>query len=450
MTYKDELKKTAEERSATQKEVEANFTEWLQTSLSDLWKARGEKLTGWPAEDKLDVFRQYYAASARRGGSGGGSGETWVGMVVGSLGLSDNMRRQRTLAVEAAEVNLNNALKFGIVNNEKNIGIGRVYFDNGNWVAVDASDSKLHVEAGTQENPPNWVIPINNGVAYVCLLKPDRRPKVAYLWKARWVVLVNTVEKFMKEGPRKEPLILECSFDAAQVKLVMNVPISFRAEEATAWGSEDQIILEARNIDPNYGLDWVPENNLTKANAMFQPDQFIAQFMPVCALEDYMDYHDKYEGKITLRNGGEIGPIFAVMGEVDYINSDGKPDEYAEGGFRHPIVLTNQNLRREDPSNSGVWVNLNASHVKDHNAHQVKKEDGWYDYQQGSRVWCVVQTRTWISQTGDVGYNMDGLNVYALPLRSIVSPRPSADTNDVAQFDDFGTEPEKDKWAGLP
>mgnify|MGYP003114317650 FL=1 len=449
MTYKEELKKTAEERAVTQKEVEANFTEWLQTQLGDLWKARGETLKGWPADDKLDVFRQYYSASARRGTSSGGSGETWVGMVVGYLGQSDNMRQQREKAVEASEVNLGNALKYGIVHNENNIAIGRVYYDNGNWVAVDGNDSRLHVEAGSQESPPNWAIPINSGVSYVCLLKQDRRPKVAYLWKRRWVVVVNTLDKFLEEGPRKTPLVLECSFDAAKTKLVMNVPISFKAEEGTAWQS-DEVILEARNLDPNYGLDWVPESALSKANAMFSPDQFIAQFMPVCALEDFMDYHDKAENKISLRNGGEIGPIFAVMGEVDYINSDGKEDAYAEGGARHPIVLTNQNLRREDPSNSGVWVNLNASHVTDHNAHQVKKDDGWYDYQQGSRVWCVVQTRTWIGNQGDINYNMDGLNVYALPLRSIVSPRASSDTNDVGQFDDFGLEPAKDKWAGLP
>lgn len=449
MTYKDEVKKTAEERGVTQKEVEAGFEDWLKTSLGDLWKARGETLKGWPSDDKLDVFRQYYAASARRGGSSSGSGETWVGMVVGYLGLNDNMRQQREKARDAAEINLNNALKFGMQHNERTVGIGRVYFDTGNWIAVDASDSKLYTEAGSQENPPNWAIPINNGVAYVCMIKEDRRPKVAYLWKRRWVVVVNTLDKFLSEGPRSEPLVLECSFDAAQTKLVMNVPISFRAEEGTAWGS-DETILEARNLDPNYGLDWVPENALSKANAMFQPDQFIAQFMPVCALEDFMDYHDKAENKISLRNGGEIGPIFAVMGEVDYINSDGKEDQYAEGGSKHPIVLTNQNLRREDPSNSGVWVNLNYAHVKDHHAHQVKKDDGWYDYQQGSRVWCVIQTRTWVGQTGDINYNMEGLNVYALPLRSIVSPKPAANTNDVGQFDDFGTEPVKDKWAGLP
>jgi hypothetical protein len=162
-----------------------------------------------------------------------------------------------------------------------------------------------------------------------------------------------------------------------------------------------------------------------------------------------MNYHDSAENKITLNNGGDIGPIFAVMGEVDYINADGKPDEYAEGGARHPIVLTNQSLRREDPSNSGVWVNLNATHVNDHQAHKVKKDDGWHDYQQGSRVWCVVQTRTWISRdSGDINYNMDGLNVYALPLRSIVSPPPPADTNDVGQFDGFGNA--DDKWGGLP
>jgi hypothetical protein len=366
-------------------------------------------------------------------------------MILGYLGLSDNMRRQRVLAIEAAEINLNNALKFGIVNNEKNIPIGRTYFDNGNWIAVDAGDNRLHTEPGTHETPPDWVIPLSGGQANVCLLKADRKPKIAYLWKARWVFSGNTLDKFMKEGPLP-PVILECSFQAAQTKMVMNVPISFRAEEGVAWGSEDERILEARSIDPNYGLDWVPEDNLSKAAAMFQPDQYIAQFVPVCPLEDYMDYHDNAESKITLRNGGEIGPIFAVMGEVDYINADGKPDEYAEGGARHPIVLTNQNLRREDPSKSGVWVNLNATHVNDHNAHRVKKDDGWFDYQQGSRVWCVVQTRTWIAQTGDVNYNMDGLNVFALPLRSIISPPPPADTNDVEQFDSFGN----DKWEGLP
>jgi len=447
MTYAQELKATAKERGLSKDEVESAFTEWLKSALSDLWVAQGETLDNWDKDDKLDVFKQYYAASARRAGGGSGSGETQVGMIIGYLGRQDNMRRQRQNAIDAAEINMDNVLKYGIVNNDKNIPIGRVYFDNGNWVAVDATDNRLHTEPGTQENPPNWVIPINSGVANICLLKQDRKPKIAYLWKARWVFSGNTIDKFLSEGPQA-PVILECAFDAANVKLVMNVPISFRAEEATSWGTEERI-LEARNLDPNYGLDWVPEEALSKANAMFQPDQYIAQFIPVCPLEDYMNYHDSAENKITMNNGGEIGPIFAVMGEVDYINSDGKPDEYAEGGARHPIVLTNQSLRREDPSNSGVWVNLNATHVNDHHAHKVKKDDGWHDYQQGSRVWCVVQTRTWISRdSGDINYNMDGLNVYALPLRSIVSPPPPADTNDVAQFDGFGNS--DDKWSGLP
>ena len=51
-------------------EVETAFTEWLKTALSDLWVAQGESLDNWDKDDKLDVFKQYYAASARRAGGG--------------------------------------------------------------------------------------------------------------------------------------------------------------------------------------------------------------------------------------------------------------------------------------------------------------------------------------------------------------------------------------------
>jgi len=437
MTYKDELELTAQERGQNAEEVEASFTDWLKTHLGELWAANGGSLENWPAADLADVFQQYYSASSRRSGSsGGGKGDTWVGMVVGYNGVRDNMRVQRQAAIDAAETNLSATLKHGFVHNSKNIGVGRVFYDSGSWVAVNADDHRIHTEEGVQEPLPDWVIPINNGMSNICLLREDRKPKTAYIWKRSWIFVGNKLDDFMTNGPLK-PMSLECSFDAAKVKLKMNVPILFKAEEKAAWNNEKVMNLEANMIDPNYGLDWIPDEQLGKAQAMFSPDQYIAQFLPVVPLEDYMDYHDNAQDKIQLRNGGEIGPIFAVMGEVDYIQSDGRDDPYAEGGFKHPIVLSNQNLKRENPSNSGIWINLTAAHVNDHQAHKVKKADGWHDYQQGSRVWCVVQTRTWIGNDGSIGYNMEGLNVYALPLRSIVSATPTVATNDVSQFDAF-------------
>tara|TARA_R110002096_G_scaffold73787_1_gene174870 strand:+ start:3194 stop:4534 length:1341 start_codon:yes stop_codon:yes gene_type:complete len=440
MTYKDELQLTAQERGQSSEEVEASFTDWLKTHLGELWAANGGSLANWPHDDLADVFQQYYSASSRRSGSGGGGkGDTWVGMIVGYNGIRDNMRAQRQSAIDAAETNLSASLKHGFVYNSKNIGIGRAFFDNGNWVAVDSIDQRIHVEEAGTGPMPDWVIPINDGAANICLLRDDKKPKTAHIWKRSWLFVGNKLDSFLTEGPKKDVFALECSFDAAQVKLKMNVPILFKAEEKASWSNKDVMNLEANSIDPNYGLDWIPDEQLGKAQSMFAPDQYIAQFLPVVPLEDYMDHHDKAQNKIQLRNGGEIGPIFAVMGEVDYIQSDGREDPYAEGGFKHPIVLSNQNLKRENPSNSGVWINLTSAHVNDHQAHKVRKADGWHDYQQGSRVWCVVQTRTWIGNDGSIGYNMEGMNVYALPLRSIVSATPTVETNDVSQFDNFGS-----------
>ena len=55
---------------------------------------------------------------------------------------------------------------------------------------------------------------------------------------------------------------LECSFDAADVHLQMNKPISFKAEAGESYFNPNEAILKANNIDPSYGLGWIPDKQV--------------------------------------------------------------------------------------------------------------------------------------------------------------------------------------------
>ena len=423
-----------EKNSWNEEETKAAFAEFVKESFPEVWGASGQSLDKLDTEDYDFFSSSWEITTNRRKGGSGGKGDEWVGMLVGYDGERDTMRKQRETAVSAAEGNFSQGLRYGIKMGDRQIGIGRVYLESGKWKVANADDAIIHAEDAKGDLKPRWAIPLFNGT-YICLLKDDKKsPKMAYMPKRTWFFIGNKKADFFIDGPGLEILPLECSFGAADVDLKILRPITFKAELEEAWNG-DGMILKALDIAPEYGLDWVPEEMLATATRMFSPDQYLAQAAPVVDLSEAMEYHMKH--RKMLNSGRDFGPVFAVSGVVDYVDHDGKANEYTDGGFKHSLTLTSQSLRREDP-NAQMWIDVSRTLVADHEAFKVKKADGWHDYAKGSRVWVVVRSRTWESTTGDINLNMDAKGVYAMPLRSIVAPKVSEETSDLGHLDSEG------------
>jgi len=432
------LTRISKQKGWTDEETLEAFSEFVKENYPEIWTQAGTVLANLE-EDDMDFFSSAFEVNSVRRKGSGGKGETWVGMIVAYDGTRDMMERQRDTAIEAAEINLGQALRYGIKQSDRSIGLGRVVKENSEWVVKSADDSLLYKESATDDKVPLWVIAINNGASHICLLKADNRsPKRAFMVKRTWLFIGNTQEKFLSEGALP-PMKLECSFGAAEVELEMLRPISFKAEMETAWkptGSDepDENQLTALDIDATYGLDWVEESLRQKVTSLFAPDQFLANFMPSVDLADVFDYH-MAERKM-LSSGKDFGPLFAISGTVDYIDHAGKENLYTEGGFKHSITLTSNSLRRED-ANASLWVDVSRHLVEKQHAFQVKKADGWRDYAGGSRLWVVVRSRTWQGTDGSVNLNMDAKSVYAMPLRSIVAKEAPDDANDISHTSNF-------------
>ena len=432
------LKRVMESKNMNEDEVKAAFADFVKENYPEIWTQAQESISNLDAED-FDFFSSAFEVNTVRRKGSGGKGETWVGMIVAYDGTRDMMQRQRDTAIEAAEINIGQALRYGIRQGERTIGIGRVVKQDGEWVGKGADDSLLYKESATDDNVPQWVIAINNGAAHICLLKDDNRsPKRAFMVKRKWLFIGNTQEKFLSEGALP-PMTLECSFGAADVELQLLRPITFKAEMETAWkpaGSDepDENQLNALDIDPSYGLDWVDDEVLPKVAQLFSPDQFIANFMPSVDLAEVFDYH--MENRKVLSSGKDFGPLFAISGTVDYIDHAGKENIYSDGGFKHSITLTSNSLRRED-ANASLWIDVSRYLVEKQHAFRVKKADGWKDYASGSRLWVIVRSRTWQATDGSININLDAKGVYAMPLRSIVAKVAPADANDVSHTDGF-------------
>jgi hypothetical protein len=281
--------------------------------------------------------------------------------------------------------------------------------------------------------------------ANIALLGQGNRPKTKKAVRREWLFVGNTQERFLTEGFRL--LHLECSFEAATVDLKMNTPISFKAQEEAAWNDPDRTILTTSNIFPEYGLNWIPDDKLSKAETMFAPDQLLVNNLDVVDLEKAFDYHDA--NVKTTPSGYQIGPIFCLRGVVDYIDHDGKDAEYVMGGIRHAMTLFTQSLRREN-ANESRWIDI-SNHLKmKHHAFQVKKGNEWFDYTKGTRVFAIVRSRTWESTSGDINLSLDGLNIHAIPLYSIVASKPPPKTNDLSGLDGFSFDDDEDEPSSGP
>lgn len=428
----DTMKRIAEKNGWSEEEVTSAFAKFVAESFPEVWAASGSTLSGL-TEDDYDFFSSSWEVTTeRRGGGGSGKGDEWVGMVIGYDRTVDTLGRQRDAAVSAAEFNMGNALRDGCMVGNRAIKIGRVSYDNGKWRVHNASDAIVFTEDGKDGEKPRWAIPIHGGNNHIAMLKDDgKSPKIASLPKRTWFFIGNRKDSFLDQGPL--PMMeIECSFEAAEEDLSLFRPILFRAESEAAWNDPEKTILKATAIKPDYGLDWVPEAALPVATQMFSPDQFMAQFAPFVDLGEAFDYH--MQKRVMLQSGRDFGPVFVVSGVVDYIDHDGKENEYTEGGFKHSMTLTSQSLRRDDP-NAQMWIDVSRHLVSKHQAFKVKKADGWKPYTKGSRVWVVVRTRTWTSDNGDVNLNLDAKGVYAMPLRSIVAPEVSAASSDLDNLD---------------
>jgi hypothetical protein len=432
------LTRISKQKGWTDEETLKAFSEFVKENYPEIWTQAGTVLANLE-EDDMDFFSSAFEVNSVRRKGSGGKGETWVGMIVAYDGTRDMMERQRDTAIEAAEINLGQALRYGIKQNDRSVGLGRVVKENSEWIVKSADDSLLYKESATDDKVPLWVIAINNGASHICLLKADNRsPKRAFMVKRKWLFIGNTQEKFLSEGALP-PMTLECSFGAADAELEMLRPITFKAEMEKAWkpaGSDepDENQLTALDIDATYGLDWVEESIRPKVASLFAPDQFVANFMPSVDLADVFDYH-MAERKI-LSSGKDFGPLFAISGTVDYIDHAGKENLYTEGGFKHSITLTSNSLRRED-ANASLWVDVSRHLVEKQHAFQVKKASGWRDYASGSRLWVIVRSRTWQGTDGSVNLNMDAKSVYAMPLRSIVAKEAPDDANDISHTSNF-------------
>lgn len=435
MELNEALNRVKEAKNMTEDDVLAAFATFVKENYPEIWVQSGSSITGLEEED-YDFFSSAFEVNTVRRKSGG-KGEQWVGMLVAYDGKRDMMQRQRDVAIESATINLSQVLRYGIQQNNRTIAIGRVTKADGEWSVFDADDKLLYKETAEDGKQPMWVIHTQG--PSICLLKDDgRTPKRAFMEKRKWIFIGNTQEKFLTEGALP-PMVLECSFSAASAELQLLRPISFKAELTTAWKpadstEPDEEMLSALDIDADYGLDWVDDEVLPKVTELFSPDQYIAQFMPCVDLSDVFDHH--MSKRKVLASGRDYGPIFAISGTVDYIDHAGKENLYTEGGFKHSITLTSNSLRRDDPKAS-LWIDVSRYLVENQHAFKVKKADGWKDYASGSRIWVVVRSRTWEGTDGGLNLNLDGLGVYAMPLRSIIAQTPPEDANDISYTDGF-------------
>ena len=445
MKLNDALKRIMENKNWTKEELEEKFSSFVEANYPELWVAADKNLNNLDEED-FDFFSSAFEVNNVRR-TGGGKGDEWVGMIVAYEGTRDTMQKQRDLAISSALANMGQTLRYGIQINDRQIKIGRVDVDDKEYVVRDGENNLLYRESRVEGKVPQWVIQFESQTANpnsmcICLLKDDgRSPKRAFMPKRKWLFVGNKKEDFFKDGPQT-PMQLECSFGAAEVDLQMLRPIHFRAEMEKAWkpqGSDepDRNILKALDIEPTYGFDWIPDEQMDdkeKMEQFFQPDQYIANFVTSIDLASVFDHH--MENRVILSSGRDYGPVFAITGTADYIDYDGKENLYTEGGYKHSLTLTSNSLRREDPK-ANLWLDVSRYLVNKHHAFRVKKADEWRDYASGSRVWAVVRSRTWQGNDGSLNLNLDALSVYAMPLRSIAVQHAPSDANDISHTDNF-------------
>ena len=426
------LKGMADKTGKTIDDITKEFSTFVKESFSDAWTDAKGILSAIDDEDFFFFLEAYEIREVRKRGSGGsGKGQEYVGMVVGLKGKRDIMGNQRKLAQESAEIDLANTMKYGITpfaNKDITVQVGRAHHGDGHWMVSNHSDQVVHREEGPQNLLPRWAIAVPGKSYYIALLGA-KGPKVAYSFKKEYYVVVNTPELFLKQGPLPM-MVLELNFDAAEVNLNLNVPIKFKAETDKSYLFPDENILVANQIYPEYGLGWVDDAYLTTASDMFSPDQYLSQFMPyVSDLSGLHDYHDSNQKKSS-KTGREYGSTVCIKGVVDYIDHDGKENQYADGGYVHNMTVSSQSLRREN-SDAKLWVKVSADLKNEYNGFKGLKDGAWTDFTSGTQVFVVVTTSTWENQMGEINLNLDAHNIWAVPRRIFWAEKPTDESNDL-------------------
>jgi len=427
------IQKIAESKGWTIEEAKQQLLDWWKAGFKDAYDECKGDLNNADEEYQQWLLSAFDIKTRRPMGSG--KGDKYVGMIVAYKGKRDSREDMRQLAQTSAMSDLDSVLKNGIRpyrNKDIRVDVCRAFHQDGSWKVVNANDQVLHTVEGLENDIPPWAIAVPNEKFYVAMLNRNGKPMDAYAYEKSYLAVVNTPDKFLKEGPC-EPVTLKCVFDAGEANLRMNVPIQFNAEridfqDGSGW------MLKASSMNPDYSLNWVSDEHLGKVERMFDPAQYLPQFVPY--LSDLANVFDYHEENCTEFNGRPVGPVFALKGTVEYIDYVGREFDWVEGGIQYSMRVSSNSMRRED-ANGAIFINV-SKHMDDtHHAFKVMKDGEWKPYTTGTQVIVVAKSRTYDRDDGDIGMNLDAYNVYAIPSRAFIGEDPSDDSNDLGGLDGF-------------
>ena len=119
----DALNRIKDAKNWTDEETKDAFSQFVAENYPEVW-AEAQSNVAHLSPDDLDFFSSAFEVNSVRRSGSGGKGEEWVGMIVAYDGTRDTMGRQRDAAMEAAEVNIGRALRYGIEQNGRTIPNG--------------------------------------------------------------------------------------------------------------------------------------------------------------------------------------------------------------------------------------------------------------------------------------------------------------------------------------
>jgi len=434
----DELKKIGEMKGWTLDETKQALLDWWKAGFKDAFDECKGNLEEADEDYQDWLIGAFQVTQNRKSASSGSKGTEYVGMIVAYKGVRDTKEDARQLAVTSAMSNLQAVLTSGIKpynNKEITVPVCRAYFQEDKWLVANAQDQVVYTEEGRETDIPAWAIAIPNQKFYVCMMNRNSKPMDAFSYERTWLFVGNEADKLLSQGPFDIPITLKCRWDAGMTNLRMNTPIRFKAEKID-YKDGSGFLLQTGNIEPNYGLGWVEDEHLPKVEKLFDPAQYLTQFVPhLNDLTQIFDYHEQNSFESSY-SANKIGPTFSFKGTVEYIDYVGRELEWAEGGTQFSMRISSNSMRRED-ANSALYINLSKGLEEHHNAFKVNKNDEWREYTTGTQVIVVGKTRTYERNDGDIGLNIDAYNIYAIPSRAFIAETPTEDSNDLGGLDGF-------------